>query len=290
MKLKDGMTFSHEHVTIDLSGVKKTDDCNVNCFDETKAEFKELKSKNVNNIIDLTNRGMGRNVEYILRMEEETGMNILCSTGYYKEPFLPKEVYDLSEVELSKIMIKEITNGIENTGVRPDIIGEIGTSKNTMTELEKKVFQASSRAHIDTGKPIVTHTTLGTFGLEQVEFFKSYGVNLDKVIISHVDLTGDLDYILRLIDKGVNVAFDTIGKENYQPDHLRSNMLKEICNRGLSERVLLSMDITRKSNLKTRGGIGYSYLIDNFIPRLKKEGLDSKEIDNMTRDNIKRIL
>ena len=50
------------------------------------------------------------------------------------------------------------------------------------------------------------------------------------------------------------------------------------------------MDITRKSNLKTRGGIGYSYLIDNFIPRLKKEGLDSKEIDNMTRDNIKRIL
>ncbi|EHN13469.1 phosphotriesterase family protein [Clostridium sporogenes] len=290
MKLKDGMTFSHEHVTIDLSGVKKTDDCNVNCFDETKEEFKELKSKNVNNIIDLTNRGMGRNVEYILRMEEETGMNILCSTGYYKEPFLPKEVYDLSEVELSKIMIKEITSGIENTSVRPDIIGEIGTSKNTMTELEKKVFQASSRAHIDTGKPIVTHTTLGTFGLEQVEFFKSYGVNLDKVIISHVDLTGDLDYILRLIDKGVNVAFDTIGKENYQPDHLRSNMLKEICNRGLSERVLLSMDITRKSNLKTRGGIGYSYLIDNFIPRLKKEGLDSKEIDNMTRDNIKRIL
>ncbi len=272
MKLKDGMTFSHEHVTIDLSGVKKTDDCNVNCFDETKAEFKELKSKNVNNIIDLTNRGMGRNVEYILRMEEETGMNILCSTGYYKEPFLPKEVYDLSEVELSKIMIKEITSGIENTSVRPDIIGEIGTSKNTITELEKKIFQASSRAHIDTGKPIVTHTTLGTFGLEQVEFFKSYGVNLDKVIISHVDLTGDLDYILRLIDKGVNVAFDTIGKENYQPDHLRSKMLKEICNRGLSERVLLSMDITRKSNLKTRGGIGYSYLIDNFIPRLKKRG------------------
>ncbi|GAA0732736.1 phosphotriesterase-related protein [Clostridium oceanicum] len=290
MKLKDGITFHHEHVTIDLSGVKKNDDCNVNCFDETATEFKELKSKNVNNIIDVTNRGIGRNIEYILKMEKETGMNILCSTGYYKEPFFPKEVYDLSEKELSKTMIKEITCGIENTEIKADVIGEIGTSKDKITESEKKVFKASSMAHVETGNPIVTHTTLGTFGLEQIEIFNSYGVNLDKVIISHVDLTGDLEYILRLIDKGVNVAFDTIGKENYKPDKLRVDLLKEICRRGLSERVLMSMDITRKSNLKTRGGIGYSYLIDNFIPKLKEAGLTSKEIDNMTKNNIRRII
>ncbi|WML34926.1 phosphotriesterase-related protein [Clostridium sp. OS1-26] len=290
MKLKNGITFAHEHVTIDLSGVKKTDDCNLNCFDETVIEFWKLRSKNVNNIIDVTNRGMGRNVEYILKVAAETGMNIVCSTGYYKEPFLPEEVYKLSEKELSQIMIQEITKGIEDTGIRAEVIGEIGTSKDTMTEVERKIFAASSMAHIDTGRPIITHTTLGTFGLEQIEFFKSNGVNLDRVIISHVDLSGDLNYILRLIDKGVNVAFDTIGKENYQPDDLRVELLKEICNRGLSKRVLMSMDITRKSNLKTRGGIGYSYLIDNFIPRLKENGVTSKDIDNMTQNNICRIL
>ena len=127
-------------------------------------------------------------------------------------------------------------------------------------------------------------------GLEQIEMFKNYGINLDKVIISHVDLSGSLDYILRLIDTGANVAFDTIGKENYQPDGLRIDLLKEIAERGLSGKVLLSMDITRKSNFKVQGGIGYSYLLDKFLPSLRESGVSEKAIANMTDENIRRIL
>ncbi|WP_040212529.1 phosphotriesterase family protein [Clostridium polynesiense] len=290
MKLVDGITYSHEHVTIDLSGVKKNDDCNLNCYDETVLEFKELKSKGVNNIIDVTNRGMGRNVDYMVRVSKDTGMNILFSTGFYKEPFLPEEAYELDEKTLSKLFISEIEEGIENSGYKASIIGEIGTSKDTITDMERKVFNAGARAHTETGVPIITHTTLGTMGLEQIELFKEFNVNLSKVIISHVDLSGSLDYILRLIDKGVNVAFDTIGKENYQPDGLRIDLLREISKRGYSDQVLMSMDITRKSHFKTRGGMGYSYLLDKFIPSMLEEGISQEDIDKMTKSNIVRIL
>ena len=42
MKLADGYTLMHEHVTINLSGVKKDEDCRLNCFEETVKEFKGL--------------------------------------------------------------------------------------------------------------------------------------------------------------------------------------------------------------------------------------------------------
>ena len=62
---------------------------------------------------------------------------------------------------------------------------------------------------------------MGKLGHEQVDVFKKYNVDLNKVILSHIDLSGDLEYMKSLLDKGVNIAFDTIGKNNYQPDENR---------------------------------------------------------------------
>lgn len=289
MKLLNGITYAHEHITIDLSGPKKDDDCKLDNMEETIKELKQLKSKGVCNIIDVTNRGMGRNVEYLTKVSEETGINILSSTGYYKSPFFPDEVFKLSIKELAHIMLMEIREGIDNTGIKADIIGEIGTSKDYITPEEDKVFRAASIVHVETGRPIVTHTTLGNLGMEQIKLFKEYGVNLDKVVISHVDLSGNLDYILRLIDKGVNVAFDTIGKINYQPEQVRVNLLKELTKRGLSEKIVLSVDITRKSHLKYLNGLGYLYLLQEFVPLLKMEGISDVHINNMIKNNAPRI-
>lgn len=43
--LKDGMTYMHEHTTIDLSEVKNNEDCKLDVFSETVREFKSLKGR-----------------------------------------------------------------------------------------------------------------------------------------------------------------------------------------------------------------------------------------------------
>jgi phosphotriesterase-related protein len=288
--LKPGKTYSHEHIAIDLSGIKNTEDTRLDCMEETIKEFREIYEKGVRNIIELTNRGMGRNIDYILKVAKETGMNVIAATGFYKEPFFPKEVYELSEEELCRLMVQEIEVGIADTGVKAGVIGEIGSSADVFLESERKVFRAAIEAQLQTGRPVITHTSLGTLALEQVEMFKMRNVDLDKVIISHVDLSGDVEYILQIIRTGVNVAFDTIGKENYQPDELRIQMLKRICDEGLAHKVLLSMDITRKSNFRYKGGIGYAYLLDQFIPRMMEAGIAPEDIEKMTETNIQRIM
>lgn len=284
------MTYSHEHIAIDLSGIKKTEDTRLDCMEETIKEFKDLYNKGVRNVIELTNRGMGRDVPYMAKVAKESGINVLCATGYYKEPFFPEEVYTLTQGELTEIMVREIEVGIDGTDVKAEIIGEIGSSVNVFEVAELKVFHAAIEAQKRTHIPLITHTSLGTLAMEQVAMFKEKDIDLDKIIISHVDLSGDVEYILGIIREGVNVAFDTIGKINYQKDELRVDMLKRICDEGLSHKVLLSMDITRKSNMRYKGGIGYAYLLDTFLPDLRKAGVSEEDIRNMTELNIMRIL
>ena len=287
--LVPGMTYSHEHIAIDLSGIKKTDDTRLDCMEETIREFKDLYEKGVRNVIELSNRGMGRDISYMAKVAKESGINVLCATGFYKEPFFPEEVYTLTEEELTNLMVREIEVGIDGTEIKAEVIGEIGSSVNVFEDAEQKVFRAAIEAQKRTHKPIITHTSLGTLAMEQIAMFKEKNIDLDKIIISHVDLSGDVEYILGIIRQGVNVAFDTIGKINYQSDELRVEMLKRICDEGLSHKVLLSMDITRKSNMLFKGGIGYAYLLDNFLPSLRKAGVKEEEIRNMTEKNIMRI-
>lgn len=287
--LEDGITYAHEHITINLSEVKNNEDCFLDVYNETVKELKKLYSLGVRNIIDVTNFGMGRNVRYVQEIARATNINIINSTGFYQEEFYPIQVLKESIETLSNRMIKDIEEGIQGTDFKANVIGEIGTSYNKWTDLEKKVFNAAVIAHKETGRPISTHTSLGTLGHEQVNFFLNKNIDLNKVVIGHVDLTGDAKYIIKMLEQGVYVEFDTIGKESYMPDKVRVEILKKIEEMGLIDRVLLSMDITRKSHLQYKNGLGYSYLLDKFVPLMQKSGIKEDSINKMLVENPKRF-
>lgn len=145
-------------------------------------------------------------------------------------------------------------------------------------------------AAVRTGAVVTTHTTLGTLALEQAEYLKKAGVKPEKIIIGHLDLSQDSDYILSVLKEGVNIGFDTVGKNNYCPDRFRAETLKRIAKEGFLGQVVLSMDITRKSHLKKWGGLGYAYLFETFLPQLLEYGLSEEQIDMLLIDNPDRIL
>lgn len=285
----NNMTLIHEHMCIDLSGPKKDDDCSLDVLDESLDEISGLYAYGVRRIVECSNRGMGRNIRRVIELEEKSGIKFEVSTGFYKDPFFPAEVMERSIDELSAIMTYEITVGID--GIRKaGIIGEIGTSLNVITPLEEKVFLAACKTHRETGTPIITHTTLGTMGEEQIALFQNQNVDLKKVLISHVDLKNDFDYIVRLLQSGVNVGFDTIGKTRYLPDEVRIEWIHRLIKMGYIGQIFLSMDITRKSHLHINGGIGYRYLFDTFIPGLVDAGVTQHQIQQMLSVNPERFL
>lgn len=280
-----GYTWVHEHLHIDLSGFKNNLDCRLDQYDLICQEMKDLRALGVSNIIEMTNRYMGRNPQFMLDLMRETGINVVACTGYYQDAFFPEHVAARSVEQLAQEMVDEIVIGIDGTELKAGIIAEIGSSEGVITPLEEKVFIAAARAHIETGRPISTHTSFSTMGVEQLVLLQAHGVDLSRVTVGHCDLKDNLANILRMIDLGAYVQFDTIGKNNYYPDEKRIGMLHELRNRGLLNRVMLSMDITRRSHLKANGGNGYDYLLTTFIPQLRQSGFSQADVDTMLRDN-----
>ncbi len=97
--------------------------------------------------------------------------------------------------ELAQEMVDEIEQGIDGTELKAGIIAEIGSSEGKITPLEEKVFIAAALAHNQTGRPISTHTSFSTMGLEQLALLQAHGVDLSRVTVGHCDLKDNLDNI-----------------------------------------------------------------------------------------------
>ena len=107
-----GKVYIHEHLSIDLSAKKHDLDTKFDDIDNVIKEMEGLKQRGINSIVEVTNRGMGRDIKTMKKVADITGLNVIASTGFYKEPFLPEYVYEMEEKELVKLLVKDILEGI----------------------------------------------------------------------------------------------------------------------------------------------------------------------------------
>ncbi len=283
-----GVCACHEHLYLDLSHVKKNKDTclqDLNLVLTDLYRFVELGGKA---IIELTNDGMGRDVEKLVEISKALDLQIIASTGCYKDPFIPSEKLKWTRDEFSAWMIDEIKNGINGTDIKPGVIGEIGSSLNKFQPVEIELFHGAIQAAKTTKLPLSTHTTLGTLALEQVELFTCEGLPLNQVIIGHQDLNEHDEIVLDVLSSGAYVALDTIGKENYRTDEDRLTSLLKFLEKGYEDQILLSSDLTRKSHLRANGGQGYDVVLRDFVPRLREKSIPEKVIEKLLVKNPQR--
>ena len=62
-------------------------------------------------------------------------------------------------------------------------------------------------------------------------------------------------------------------------------MLVRLIGRGHVGQILLGQDTARLRDLAGRGGRGYSFLVRDFLPRLRNAGVDEPSIRTMTEEN-----
>lgn len=290
-KFVDGYTYAHEHIRNNEERLKKTDDMLTDATQAHIEELKELYKKGVRNIFDVTPAGSGRNPRYTRYIAEETGVNIILSTSFYKEPLLPDYFYEMSEENLIEFFVKEITMGIEDTNLTADVIGEVGSSRDVITTAEHRLLTAAAKASVRTNNtPIYTHASYGTMGIEQVGIFEANNVDLSRVVIGHQDVSYNPEYTLQVLKRGVFVGIDTVGKQNYITDKQRLDILLRCLESGFEDRIVLSMDISRQYNMRFKGGIGYSYLLDVFIPMMLNAGISKSIIEKLMITNPRKWL
>ncbi|WP_226643162.1 phosphotriesterase [Mesobacillus subterraneus] len=283
-----GICSVHEHLSIDLSRIKKDPDTILDDEPGMLEELRDFHQEGGRAMVEVTNDGMGRDVQRLKRLSEESGVHIIACTGFYKDPFIPEYAQNWTAEQFAMHFIKEATEGIEDTGILPGVIGEVGTSKNKIMPIERELMIGAALAGKETGLPVTTHTTLGTLGYEQVQILTDQGLSTEQIIIGHQDLNPHFDEVLAVLETGVYIDFDTIGKNNYRPDEERIEFLLEFIKRGYEKQILLSADLTRKSHWKKHGGPGYGLVLRDFIPQLRSRGVTQDIIDSFLISNPAR--
>jgi phosphotriesterase-related protein len=225
-------------------------------------------------------------------------VQIIACTGFYIEDCMPSWVSKSSVEKLCEWIVREIKVGCNvkqgNTvsNIKAGII-KTSFSRPIFSQNELKGLKAVILAHHETGAPITTHNSGsirfelngGNIGIQLLDLFETEDIKPDSVIIGHTDENPDQRNLIKLLERGAWVQFDTIGKENYILDETRAELLQRLKENGFTDRVLISQDRNRKPMLSHYGGPGYSDIILRFIPMLMEKGFNETEIRKLVVEN-----
>jgi len=244
-------------------------------------EYKMLGGRG---LAEVTVTGLGRDPIGLKKISTATGVNVICSTGWYIAASHPPYIKEKSADELCEMMIKELTKGIDETGIKAGLI-KIGVHCGKaipFNEDEKKVLVAAARAQAETGVAMTLHPNLLDYHVHSsnvrerfhhvyLDLLSKEGANLEKFYFSHFDFycTG-LDFQKSILDRGAGGSYDDFGGDQYydqsigpclgQSDRQRVAALVELLKLGYEKQIMLSSTATYKAQLRKYGGNGHAHL------------------------------
>ena len=327
-----GSTMTHEHLLIDFSPMFEmpseasqkfktmqpitmetlgwirynwlSNKDNLELLDETTAiqEARLYQMAGGGTIVDATTIGIGRDPLALARISRATGINVVMGAGFYVDKVHPQDMSERTDVELADQMIKEITVGVGDTGVKAGIIGELGCSW-PLTENERKVLRAAAKAQQATGAAILIHPGRQEEApLEIIEVLAEAGADIGRTIMGHLDRTiFDTEKLLDLAKTGCYLEYDIFGNEStgiqragkevrLMNDVERMDNCRLLIDKGYGDKVLTAQDICTKHRLVKYGGHGYHHIIENIVPRMRKRGFDDTEVTAILEKNPAEIL
>jgi len=270
------------------------------------SEFQTLSKIGFNLVADVTTTDFGRNKDCVLflkELSEKTGVHIVAGCGSYIDASVSEEFKAKSVDEMREIIINDLTVGMEGTDIKAGVIGEIGSS-GKMSEAEFKFVQAAAEAQKETGFGMQIHACLfNREGLTALDHAIKHGANPEKLVVCHVDVKLDEEYIMGILERGSYVDFDDFGKEFYVDrknrnlledsfayDTERVQFIKKLVDKGYTKQILVTNDICLKSMLHKYGGWGYDHIGENIVPMMEDFGISQKDIQTIIRDNPVRML
>lgn len=261
-------------------------------------ELKKAADAGIDTLVELTTEPIGRNPERMVEVSEFTGVNVISGTGQYLAHHQRPWALEASREELAERMIRELTEGIGDTGIRTGVIGEIGLFE-PVRPAELKVLEAAVLAQRATEAPLWVHLMNVPVAADALAVFDEYEPIWERTAFCHMDFDiRDLTWHERAMDRGISVEFDFFGSVWLPVDHYihcptdpqRLAVLADWSERGYADRVLISHDVCTRVQFTSHGGYGYAY-IPTIVPGLMDQmGIDRELLDIWMIDTPRRLL
>ena len=240
---------------------------------------------------------LGRDVEFMRRVSEETGLQVIPCTGIYTYDYLPQFFANRDPDQIAELFVHDIEEGIQGTDIRAAFI-KCAADEPGVNENIEKVHRAVARASLRTGAPIMAHSRPASdTGPRQIEIFLEEGVEPSKIQMAHTGDTDDLDYIERVLEKGVWIGLDRYGLDIFLPYERRQATAKALLERGYADRIFLSADSVATTDWfppnvidgLLAGGAAKDWTIriihERVLPELREWGMTEDQERTMMIDN-----
>lgn len=267
-------------------------------INDATEEVTKFKQAGGSCIVDATPAGVGRDPEGLAAIARATGVHIVMGCGFYVASMHPPEVRDATEEEITDWIIRDITAGVGTTGIRAGLIGEIGLSWPVLPN-EEKVLRAATAAQRRTGAVLMVHPGRDPKAPgHAASIVAAAGGDLSRLIVAHMERTiFSLEEFADLAETGCYLEFDLFGIESsfypWSPidmpnDATRIDYIIGLAKLGYAGQVLMSHDIDMKVRLEKYGGEGYSHILRNVLPLMRRKGMTETEIDQVVAANPAR--
>jgi phosphotriesterase-related protein len=240
---------------------------------------------------------LGRDVDFMRRVSEATGLQVIPCTGIYTYDHLPQFFVNRDPDQIAEFFVSDIEQGIQGTEIKAAFI-KCAADEPGLTENIEKVHRAVARASLQTGAPIMAHSRPASeTAPRQIEIFEEEGVDLSKVQIAHCGDTDDLDYLERVLEKGVWIGLDRYGLDLFLPYDRRQATAKALLERGYADRIFLSADSVATTDWfpasvieqLIASGAAHDWTIrivpEKVLPELREAGMTEEQERTMMVDN-----
>ncbi|XP_057288724.1 phosphotriesterase-related protein isoform X2 [Pezoporus wallicus] len=269
--------------------------------DAVKEELLHFKAAGGGTIVENTTTGIGRDMNTLKKLAEETGVHIIAGAGFYVGFTHSSQTQAMTVEQLTGIIVDEILNGADGTDIKCGVVGEIGCSW-PLTQSEHRVLQATAQAQSQLGCPIIIHPGRHSNSpFQLIRILQEAGADASKTVMSHLDRTiFDKKKLLEFADLGCYLEYDLFGTEflhyHFHPeidmpsDNDRITRIRMLVDEGYEDRILIAHDVHTKNRLMKYGGHGYSHILKNIIPKMLIRGISQDKIDKILLANPKRWL
>jgi len=284
-----GMILPHEHIFVDLRtwdapGYAQADTEEV--IQLMAPVITKAQKAGVSAIVECSTIGVGRRADIDRAVSEATNLPLVIPTGIYREPWVPDWAHAASEGELVDWMLGELQGAIEHSGVQAGWI-KVSAGDDGLTACETKILRAAATAARATNSVIGSHTIRGRVVRDQLDIIEEVGHAPERFIWIHTQAEPDFELHLEMGRRGAWLEYDAIGNIDVENDEYYIQHIQRILNSGLGDQLLLSHDRGWYDPALLGGGVPkpYTYLPDQFLPKLRAVGLDEGKINQLTHTN-----
>jgi phosphotriesterase-related protein len=281
------LTDAHQHVWIERvigvdPGAPRLEDLSV-----VGAGLAAYKAAGGSALVDCQPDGAGRNAAVLAALAANSGVSIICCTGFHLKKYYPPDhwLWNASEAEAGDYFIRELQDGVSESPaggpVRAGFIKVACTAD--LAGAPMRLLAAAAEASRQTGATVLAHTDQGASADLILRVLTDFGMSANRLVLCHMDKRPDAALHQTLAQAGALLEYDTFFRPKYDPEKNVWPLISRMLADGFAHGIAFGTDLADPESWREPGPAGLPAIL---APRLAEIGCAADVVAALTGTNI----